>query len=50
MNLVMGNVCDRLDRMEKLGNKASISTYDARKVWVELKSNNDSKAKKAKMN
>jgi hypothetical protein len=28
MNFVMGNVCDRLDSMEKRGNEAGISTQD----------------------
>ena len=32
--------------MEKRGNKASKSTHDARKAWVEPKSNNESKIKR----
>jgi len=44
MNFVMGNVCDRLDRMEKRGNKAATSTQDVRKVGAEPKANNSSKA------
>ena len=39
----MGNVCDRHDRVEKHGNKARKSTYDAIKVWVDSELNNNSK-------
>jgi hypothetical protein len=40
MNFVMGNVCDRLDRVEKRGNEASTSTQNMRKLGAELKANN----------
>ena len=48
MNFVMGNVCDRLDRVEKCGNEANISIYDARKVCVEPKSNNVKRVEKTR--
>jgi len=31
MNFVMGNVCDRLERVDKRGNEAGTSTQDVRK-------------------
>jgi hypothetical protein len=43
MNFVMGNVCDRLDRVEKCGNKAGTSTQDVRKVGAEPKANSGSR-------
>ena len=46
MNFVMGNVCDKLDRVEKHGNEANTSTYDATKVRVKPKSNNGSISKR----
>jgi hypothetical protein len=46
MNFVMGNMCDRLDRVERCGNKAGTSTQDVRKVGVELKANSGSKAER----
>jgi hypothetical protein len=33
VNFMMGNVCDRLDRVEKRGNEAGTSTQDVRKGW-----------------
>jgi hypothetical protein len=42
MNFVMGNVCDRLDRVERRGNKIGTSTQDVRKVGAEPKANNGS--------
>jgi hypothetical protein len=44
MTFVMGNVCERLDRVEKHGNKAGTSTQDMRKVRAEPKANNGSRA------
>ena len=41
-----GNMCDRLDRVERCGNKAGTSTQDVRKVGVELKANSGSKAER----
>ena len=46
MNFVMGNMCDRLDRVERCGNKAGTSTQDVRKVGVELKANSGSKVER----
>jgi len=43
MTFVMGNVCERLDRVEKHGNKAGTSTQDMRKVRAEPKANNGSR-------
>jgi len=43
---VMGNVCDRLDRLEKCGNKAGTSTQNLRKLEAELKANNGSRAER----
>jgi len=37
---MMGNVCDRLEKVEKRGNEADISTQDVRKVGADPKSNN----------
>ena len=39
MNFVMGNVCDRLDSMEKRGNEAGISTQDMVPLGAEPKAN-----------
>ena len=44
MNFVMGNVCDRLEKVGKHGNVAGTCTQDMRKVGAELKSNNGSVA------
>jgi hypothetical protein len=46
MNFVMGNMCDRLDRMEKHGNEAGTSTQDVRKLGVEPKANNGNRAER----
>jgi len=35
MNFVMGNVCDRLDRVEKRGNEAGTGTQNVRKLGAE---------------
>ena len=45
MNFVMGNVCDRLDRVEKHGNEAGTSTQNVRKLGAEPKANSGSRAK-----
>jgi hypothetical protein len=45
MNFVMGNVCDRLDRVERHGNKAGRSTQDVSKVAAESKANSGVKPK-----
>jgi hypothetical protein len=37
MDFVMGNVCDRLDRVERHGNEAGTSTQHVRKVGAEPK-------------
>jgi hypothetical protein len=42
MNLVMGNVCDRLEKVGKHGNMARTCNQDVRKVGDEPKSNNGS--------
>jgi hypothetical protein len=44
MNFMMGNVCDRLDRVERCGNEVETSTQDVRKVGAEPKANNGSRA------
>jgi hypothetical protein len=44
MNYVMGNVCDRLDRVERRGNEAGTSTQNVRKVGAEPKANCGSRA------
>jgi hypothetical protein len=46
MNFVMGNVCDRLDRVERRGNEAGISTQDVRKVGVEPKANSGNRTER----
>jgi hypothetical protein len=46
MNFVMGNVCDRLDRVEKRGNETGTSTQDVRKVGAKPKANSGSGAKR----
>jgi hypothetical protein len=46
MNFVMGNVCDRLDRVEKHGNVARTCTQDVRKFGAEPKSNNGNRAER----
>ncbi|KAG5248672.1 hypothetical protein IMY05_003G0025400 [Salix suchowensis] len=46
MNFVMGNVCDRLDRVEKRGNEAGTSTQNVRKLGAEPKENSGSRVKR----
>jgi len=46
MNFVMGNVCDRLDRVEKRANKAGTNTQNVRKLGAEPKANNGSRAER----
>jgi hypothetical protein len=46
MNFMMGNMCDRLEKVGKHGNMAGTCTQDVRKVGAESKSNNDSGAKR----
>jgi len=46
MNFVMGNVCDRLDRVEKHCNEAGTSTQNMRKLGAEPKANNGSRAER----
>jgi hypothetical protein len=46
MNLMMGNVCDRLEKVGKHGNVVGTWTQDVRKVGAQHKSNNDSGAKR----
>ena len=46
MNFVMGNVCDRLDRVEKRGNEASTSTQNVRKLGAEPKANGGSRVER----
>jgi len=37
MNFVIGNVCDRLDKVEKHGNEAATSTQNVRKLGLNRK-------------
>jgi hypothetical protein len=46
MNFVMGNVCDRLEKVGKHGNVAGTCTQDVRKIGVEPKSNNGNGVKR----
>jgi hypothetical protein len=46
MNFVMGNMCDRLEKVGKRGNMAGTCTQDVRKVGAEPKSNNGSRAER----
>jgi len=43
---VMGNVCETLDRVEKLGNEAGTSTQNVSKLGAEPKANNGSRAER----
>jgi len=43
---VIGNVCDRLDRVEKRGNEAGTSTQNGRKLGTEPKANSGSRAER----
>jgi hypothetical protein len=49
INFVMGNVCDRLDRVEKCGNKAGTSTQDVRNVGAEQKANSGNRAERRRL-
>jgi len=46
MNFIMGNVCDKLNRVEKSGNETGTSTQDVMKVGVEPKANSGSRAER----
>ena len=46
MNFMMGNVCNRLEKVGKHGNMAGTCTQDVRKVGAEPKSNNGSGAER----
>jgi hypothetical protein len=46
MNSVLGNMCDRLEKVGKQGNVAGTCIQDVRKVGAEPKSNNDSGAER----
>jgi hypothetical protein len=46
MNFIMGNVCDKLNRVEKSGNETGTSTQDVRKVGAEPKANSCSRAER----
>jgi hypothetical protein len=46
VNFVMGNVCDRLDRVEKRGNETGTSTQNVRKLGAEPKANNSNRAER----
>jgi hypothetical protein len=46
MNFMMGNVCDKLEKVGKHGNMAGTCTQDVRKVGAEPKSNNGSGAER----
>jgi len=46
MNSMMGNVCDKLEKVGKHGNMAGTCTQDVRNVGAEQKSNNGSRAER----
>ena len=46
VNFVMGNVCDKLDRVEKRGNEVGTSTQNVKKLGAEPKANNGSRAER----
>jgi hypothetical protein len=46
MNFMMGNVCDRLEKVGKHGHMARTCTQDVRKVGAQHKSNNSSAAER----
>jgi hypothetical protein len=48
MNFVMGNVCDKLEKVGKHGNMAGICTQDVRKFGAKPKSNNGSEAERTR--
>jgi len=43
---VMGNVCDRLDRVESRGNEAGTSTQDVRKVGAKPRANSGNRGER----
>ena len=43
---MMGNVCDRLDRVEKRSNEAGLNTQDVRKLGAKPKANSGSRVKR----
>jgi hypothetical protein len=49
MNFVMGNVCDKLDRVVKHGNEVGTSTQDMRNVRAEPKANNGSRDERRRL-
>jgi len=46
INFMIGNVCDRLEKVGKYGNVAETCTQDVRKVRAQHKSNNGSGAER----
>jgi len=46
MIFLMGNMCDKLDRVERCGNEAGTSTQNEMKVRVELTANSGSRAER----
>jgi cytochrome c556 len=46
ISFVMGNVCDKFEKVEKCGNEVGTSTQNMRKVGVESKSNNSSRTER----
>jgi len=46
MNFMMGNVCDRLEKVGKHGNMVGTCTQDVRKVGAQHKSNDGSGAER----
>ena len=46
ISFVMGNVCDKFEKVEKCGNEVGTSTQNMRKVGVESKSNNGSRTER----
>jgi len=43
---VMGNVCDRLDKVESRGNEAGTSTQDVRKVGAKPRANSGNRGER----
>jgi hypothetical protein len=46
MKFVMGNMCDRLDRVERRGKETGTNTQDVRNVGAEPKANSGSRAER----
>ena len=46
INFVMGNVCDRFDKVERCGNEVGTTTQNVRKVGAEPKANSGSRAER----